>query len=91
MISGPAAAGWRVGCAGQFSPGGDPRPTLAIGLGDKLNQEGDDMEHTGGTELKDREFVLAQIVALRDKKSPLSDGEWALLLDLLHQLGVARH
>jgi hypothetical protein len=49
------------------------------------------MEHTGGTELKDREFVLAQIVALRDKKSPLSDGEWALLLDLLHQLGVARH
>jgi hypothetical protein len=49
------------------------------------------MERAEGTELKERQFVLSQIEALRDQKGPLTDSQWALLLDLLHQLGVARH
>jgi hypothetical protein len=49
----------------------------------------DNAEAVDGT--RDRAFILAQLTALRDLPRPLADGEWAYLLDLLHQLGVARH
>jgi hypothetical protein len=42
-------------------------------------------------DLAERQSVLSQIEALRNKKSPLSDAEWARLLALLHELHLERH